>query len=747
MPTKQSIKGQHVPYLVEVSVPPLDETLTYEVNEQDINFFSVGLKVEVPLGSRKATGYCICTPYLQKEKPTYTLKRLILKGNEVQCFNEHSLWLFNWVSQYYGEALSRVIDTAIPPSLLHKKELRFFKVAAASEKTTQKQSEILSLLTSSPEGLTLKEIERVVAPAGNILKTLIKNELVISEKCDAKIPVPRYSAPSWAKTEITLNEHQKKVADEIHTLIRESTPQTVLLHGETGSGKTENYIDAALFASSLGKSALIIVPEIALTPQLIDRFCARISEPVAILHSGLPQRERWNHWLNIISGKVKIILGARSGIFAPVKNLGIIIVDEEHDSSFKQSEGLRYNARDISLVLGKKFSCPVILGSATPSLESFFQSKKNQYLYHTLPSASKEYETLSIEVIDLRKISFKEMPSPLISPQLYQAIQGALQEKNQILILYNRRGFARFFQCVSCGDVLYCPSCSVSLTYHRKTHELVCHYCGYSKRAPSLCSSCYEKDPTKTNFYKEVGAGTEKVVDELKTLFPSSVIDRLDRDAVQSIDEYRDVLARMRDGTTHILVGTQMIAKGHDLPDVTVVGILDGDIGLHMPDFRASERTFQLLTQAAGRAGRSTKKGKVILQTRAPEHFSIIAASKRDYLSFANEELEQREGLSYPPFKKILRVIASGEDSKLTQEALQKTKELLLSLIQKLTLDVSVLGPSSCPIEKIKDNFRFHLLLKAQKPTALIQLINAVKPHTGRLKTKIIFDLDPQEML
>jgi primosomal protein N' (replication factor Y) len=436
-----------------------------------------------------------------------------------------------------------------------------------------------------------------------------------------------------------------------------------------------------------------------------------------------------------------------------VQNLKLIVVDEEHDSSFKQSDGLRYNARDLAVLRGKMFSCPVVLGSATPSLESFHRAGTKKYSFLSLPTRHETGSSLSIEVIDFNKIPPWEMKSRNVTPALYNAIAEALQSGNQSFILYNRRGFASYLQCEECQAAIECPNCSVTLTYHQGRHSLQCHYCNLSVHPPEFCSSCpplRNADGQKPPPGKLAprGAGTEKVVDELQELFPEAVIDRLDRDTATNITNYQKILDRIRSGESQILVGTQMIAKGHDLPDVTVVGIVDCDVGLHMPDFRAAERVFQLLTQAAGRAGRGDRPGKVILQTRVPEHPALEATLQQSYIDFARREISARKALRYPPFSRMLRIVASSSDKTLPAHILNEYKRLIRTEIDRRNFSVELLGPTSAPLEKLKTQWRWHFIVKGEKISELNQIarvLQGVKLPSRKLR--VTFDLDPQEML
>jgi primosomal protein N' (replication factor Y) len=546
----------------------------------------------------------------------------------------------------------------------------------------------------------------------------------------------------------TLTEEQQRATAAIKEHLELSTYSSFLLHGVTGSGKTEVYLELIIEALKRKRSALVIVPEIALTPQLTDRFCARLKQPVAVLHSSLKPSDRWKHWSDLLAGRVSVAIGARSALFAPMKDLGIVIVDEEHDGSFKQSEGIRYNARDLALVRAKLASCPVVLGSATPSLETFHNASIGKHTTFVLSSRFFRSRAPHFEIVDLSQIKPWHMPSKNVSPTLLKGLQKTLAAGEQAFVLYNRRGFASYLQCNDCEAVIGCPHCSVTLTYHRKNNSLLCHFCGFSAVPPVVCSACGKRDGNDPEhpLFSQRGAGTERVFEELQKLLPEARLAKLDRDAVQSLQDYTTILSLVRERKVDILIGTQMIAKGHDLPDVTYVGVVDCDVGLHVPDFRASERAFQLLTQVAGRAGRRDKQGHIVFQTRVPTHSSLTMTASSDYGRFAREELALRKGLGYPPFQRLLRVIAAAEDKKHAEQLCSQiaTRATQLSSEHRVT----ILGPTEAPLEKVKNLWRYHLLCKSNSISVLQHIMRQLKAITAEVKNaRIVFDLEPQDML
>jgi primosomal protein N' (replication factor Y) len=432
-----------------------------------------------------------------------------------------------------------------------------------------------------------------------------------------------------------------------------------------------------------------------------------------------------------------------------MKDLGVIVVDEEHDSSFKQGEGTRYNARDLALVRAKLAECPVVLGSATPSLETFHNATLGKHSKFVLSSRFYGSNAPRFEVVDLSRIKPWHMPSKSISPTLLQGLQKTLENGEQAFVLYNRRGFASYLQCSSCEDVVECPHCSVTLTYHRRNNSLLCHFCGFSTPPPVVCNSCGHREPLEPGadpLFAQRGAGTERVFEELTTLLPKARIAKLDRDAVSSLEDYTEILQKMREHSIDILVGTQMIAKGHDLPNVTYVGVVDCDVGLHMPDFRAGERAFQLLTQVAGRAGRRDKQGHIVLQTRVPGHASLQTTVSGKYDEFATEELALRKTLGYPPFQRLLRVIIAAEDKAIAQRYAAQLTAIATPICD--THKITILGPAVAPLERIRNNWRYHVLFKSSSISLLQHLLRQLKATMDAPKpVRLVFDLEPQDML
>lgn len=542
---------------------------------------------------------------------------------------------------------------------------------------------------------------------------------------------------------VTLNHEQKKIAD---ALLEKTGFSSHLLWGVTGSGKTEVYIDVIQKKMALGQSAIVLVPEIALTPQLVTRFRKRLGEVVAVLHSGLTDRERTDQWWSVLSGEKKVLIGARSALFCPVPNLGVIVVDEEHDGSYKQEESFKYHARDAAVMRAHFEKVPVILGSATPSLESWHNVLEGKYQMHVLSERASDMKLPSVELIDLtvEKERKKENGTSLphwLSQSLHDALSENYTSGMQSALFINRRGIAQAVHCDSCGFIYSCPNCDISLTLHGKQH-LVCHYCDYSQSLTKTCQDCKVGEP------KPLGIGTEKVEDDLQLLFPSARIARVDRDEVDSRERMEEFVTRMENHELDFVVGTQMIAKGLDFEKLTLVGVVLADVALSLPDFRASERAFQLLTQVSGRAGRHSA-GKVIIQTYRTDHPSLVFSQHHDVRGFVEQELIQRQELLYPPFTKTacLRISSLREDE--ARDTSFKLAEELRAYSEKEKFEhTQILGPAPAPLYRIRNRYRFQVLLKSKSSFELHRLLQLVTHMTQKeRKIKVQIDVDPYSLM
>ena len=751
---------QEIPHsLVTVVVPPLEGEYLYAFDPIACPEMSVGCMIEVQLGRRPAPGFVISA---NSDRERAAAKEIAERGvkikpipsssRPIKAFTEEHLAFYEWIAKYYAEPLSKILDVAVPTPAFGRKDP--FITLVSPLPTTKRgaaQQRVIDFLSKENTWTQVSAVRHACDVSSAIIKTLEEKGFIQSAITP---PAEHEERPITTATSLldSMSQEQRDATLPILSHVTDRSFSSFLLHGVTGSGKTEVYLELIIEALKYGRSALVVVPEIALTPQLLDRFESRLGQRVAVLHSSLKPHQRWQHWSNVLSGETKVVIGARSAIFAPMKELGVIVVDEEHDGSFKQGEGIRYNARDLAVVRAKLVGCPIVLGSATPSLESFQHAKSGKHHLLTLKSRFFTSRPLSFDLVDLNRLKPWDMPSRNISPKLLTALKEALHSGEQAFVLYNRRGFASYLQCTGCETVVGCPHCSVTLTFHRNTNSLLCHFCGFTTPPPVACSSCGAKDPQASGnleaepLFKQRGAGTERVFEEISELLPTARIAKLDRDAVKTIDDYTAVLHKMRAKEIDILVGTQMIAKGHDLPDVTLVGIVDCDVGLHVPDFRAGERAFQLLTQVAGRAGRREKQGHVILQTRVPQHVSLQMTIAADYPGFAKQELEMREMLGYPPFQRLLRIIVGAEDKNSAATIAARIAGRAAEPCD--ALGITLLGPAPAPVEKVRNYWRYHILFKAQSAAKLQNLMLRLKRDSaGEKNARIVFDLDPQDML
>jgi primosomal protein N' (replication factor Y) len=550
---------------------------------------------------------------------------------------------------------------------------------------------------------------------------------------------PFFSSPVQADTPPELNAAQQAAVTQITEELTAKNNRAFLLHGVTASGKTEVYLRAVQTALQLGGSALILVPEIALTPQLVGRFRARLGDTIAVLHSGLSDRQRYAMWTLLRSGERRVAVGARSALFAPMQGLLLLCVDEEQDTSFKQEEGVRYNARDMALLRAQRAGAVCVLGSATPSLKSFHAVATHKLTRLVLPDRAHRRAALpETEIVDLRRVGPGRPGERLLSLPLCRALEQVLERKEQAILFLNRRGFAPSVTCESCGHILGCPSCEVPLTYHVSPRpHVVCHYCDYRDAVPQRCSAC--KSPS-LGFE---GAGTERIESALEGAFPAARVARLDRDTGAGLKS-EGVLRKMQEGELDILVGTQMVTKGHDLPRVTLVGVLNADAGLSMPDYQASERTFQLLVQVAGRAGRGDTPGKVLIQTRSPEHPAIALALKHDVDGFVRYGLADRESLGYPPFSRLAMVRVSAVDEQVARQAIA---ELASTARHYAGGQVEILGPSPAPISRLRNHYRFRLVVRSKTRGPLRRVLEAVQSARVDRHVRMVVDVDPVSML
>ncbi|KPK00597.1 MAG: primosomal protein N' [Desulfobacterales bacterium SG8_35] len=587
-----------------------------------------------------------------------------------------------------------------------------------------------------------REITRVYPGAGKGLQSLAqKNIIVFAEQQVYRDPFGECFLESNIPPALT--GEQKKALGAILPAIKEGRFAPFLLHGVTGSGKTEVYLQAAAFALEQGRTVLVLVPEIALATQLEAHFLARFGTRVALLHSGLSSGQRFDQWRRIARGKADVVIGARSAVFAPLKAPGLIIVDEEHDSSYKQDDGFRYHARDLAVLRASRSGAVVILGSATPSVTSYYHATEGKYKLLHLDKRIEDRPLPDVEVVNMQSVRTVSGRPPVFSPVLIKNLRENLDRGEQSLIFLNRRGFANFMICRDCGQAVECRHCKVSLTLHKSDNKLLCHYCGFSVSGKTLCVHCRSSSLTA------IGVGTERLEHELTELLPGARIARLDRDTCQKRNDYIRILRTVHKGDVDILLGTQMITKGHHFPNVTLVGIVLADTGLGLPDFRAGERTFQLISQVTGRAGRGEKPGRVIIQTFQPQHYSIQMARNHDYAGMYAREIEMRKALAYPPFSRIVNVKIEAKDDKYVQDAAARLANLARKF-QKSS-EAEVLGPAPAPLTRLRDRYRWQLLIKGKKLEALHAFLHRLEREIATLskagKLWISIDVDPEYMM
>jgi primosomal protein N' (replication factor Y) len=722
----------------------------YGVPERLRSQIAAGQRVRAPFGKgdRLATGYCVRLE--NRLAGARRLKPLHSILDALSLLSPSMLRLTEWMADYYLCSWAQVIDAVVPAGVRSQSGTRLAQfvslpnhVAArlAQLKLTPTQKRIVNYLTGCQRPSPIQQVAGAARCTVGPIQTLYKKGLVVfeSRRFDAGQNIePEQHVPA---AHLTLNADQQPALDTILAALNSRTHETVLVHGVTGSGKTEIYIQAIQEVLRFGRQAIMLVPEISLTPQTEARFRSRFGD-VAVLHSHQSDTQRRRSWEQIAAGRVSVVVGPRSAIFAPTPNLGLIILDEEHETSFKQETAPRYHARDVALERARAEQIPLVLGSATPSLESWQRAQTGQYRLVSLPGRIFNRPLPAVGTIDLRSEFRDRRSRGAISRQLHLAMDAALKEGGQVILLLNRRGFSTHIQCPACGMVLECPRCAIALTHHLHQQQAICHYCDYQVAAPSECPECHFVGVQ----YR--GLGTQRLEDEVKARFPEHRCLRMDTDTMQKSGSHEAALRQFRDGEVRILLGTQMIAKGLDFPNVTLVGVINADTALHLPDFRAAERTFQLVTQVAGRTGRGEKGGRVLVQTFSPEHTAIVAAVRHDFQAFAARELPIRQSLDYPPYANMIRIVVRGPVELPTGQFTDEIAIRLRAALDQSATKSRVLGPAPAPIAKLRGNFRFHLQVHGSDGA---ELRHAIREATGSLKPpegiQWIADVDPVDML
>jgi primosomal protein N' (replication factor Y) (superfamily II helicase) len=609
-------------------------------------------------------------------------------------------------------------------------EAEFLRCPPAEIKLKKPERELLAFLELHPGPHNVGELAGKLDKASQAARSLARHALIKLETEALRMQA------GFERSAPILNSYQEQAFAAIRAALDRNQFQTFLLQGVTGSGKTEVYLRSIEAALALGKNALLLVPEIALTPAVAGQFFHRFGNQVAVLHSAFGDAERAGQWRRIRDGRARVVVGTRSGVFAPVQNLGLIIVDEEHDSSYKQQETPRYHGRDVALMRAKQAGAIAVLGSATPGIETRFNADNGKYALLFLPERIAQRPLPEVQIVDMRIEFLETKRQATFSRKLLEEMQQRLASREQIMLLLNRRGFSSFMVCRACGERLLCVNCSVVLTWHKRERRMLCHYCGYAEKVPAQCPHC------GSDYIQFLGMGSERVEDELHEQLPGARIARLDRDSAARKGAYERILHSFREGDIDILVGTQMIAKGHDIPNVTLVGVVLADIGLSVPDFRAAERSFQLLTQAAGRAGRGAAPGRVVIQTLNPDNYAIRFASQQDYAGFYRKELDFRKWMRYPPFSACANVLVRAEKQ---EDALRMATQLGL-VLNPAPPDIRVMGPAEAPVLRLKSEFRYQVLLKAFKRSSLRTVLSDLRRYAEKEKwkaTALTIDVDP----
>lgn len=725
--------------------------LDYAIPENLAERINIGWRVRVPFRDKSALATVVA---ILEESSASGIRPIEAIVGEKPALSPKVLELARWMSAYYCCPIETVMRSLLP-NVIRRAEVGWKKQLFVRRGRTPDEGEIEKLQRRAPRQAELLEaVGKLDAPVpaadllrdtsldNQTLRALEKRGLVELHE-EAVQRDPHATEQFVPSADITLNAEQKIALAAVEdAFAAPENAKPLLLHGVTGSGKTEIYLQAIRSTLARGKTAIVLVPEISLTPQTVERFKSRFAEAqdaVAVLHSRLSEGERHDEWHKIQSGQAKIVIGARSAVFAPLDNLGLIVVDEEHENSYKQEEAPRYQARDVAVVRAKLENAVVLLGTATPSLESYFNATRGKYQLLQLTQRVDDNQMPLIRIVDLRLEARKAKSLTIIGDKLHTAIISRLEKREQTILFLNRRGFSTSLLCSACGEARDCPNCSVALTFHRTANRLSCHLCGHTATVPKKCPACGE------NALIYSGFGTEKVESTVQQLFPKAVVRRMDADSMTRKDAYRETLRSFRAGKIDILVGTQMIAKGLHFPNVTLVGIINADLALHMPDFRAGERTFQLLTQVAGRAGRGETPGEVFVQTFTPFSPSIQFARHHDFTGYFDQELEFRERCDFPPFRHAVLVTVRSEHE---ARASFSAETIARRLREALPEEFIIGAPTPAPLEKLQGQFRFHILMRGE---AIMRLSRLVRETLDKLPLPedvlASVDVDPYSLL
>jgi primosomal protein N' (replication factor Y) (superfamily II helicase) len=747
----------------------LRKEFDYLIPPELIGQVDVGTRVQVPLGSRKLYG---CVTAVAEESAQTRLKPILKVIGAQTLVTAKVLKLARWIGEYYCCAPEIALKSVLPEAVRHEQAgwrerlwVRALPFDGEFPKLPKRQQEVWNILEERKEMALAELLELAQTTASTVRRLEDRGLIGVAPEISERDPYAREHflptqplllssaqasalAAVIAALDASRDDQRRSPSATDPSRARPTPPnRTFLLHGVTGSGKTEVYLQAIAHALDKGLGAIVLVPEISLTPQTVERFKARFSSGphqtlVAVLHSHLSSGERHDEWHKIRQGRARIAIGARSAIFAPIDPLGLVIVDEEHEHTYKQEESPRYHARDVAIMRGQMEAAVVLLGSATPSLESFYNCTKGKYTLLEMPERADDKQMPVVRVVDMRQTLRRGKYIPILSPQLHDAIASRLEKGEQSILFLNRRGYSSSLQCPLCGFVAGCPNCSVSLTYHRQEQQLCCHICGHSEKVPAVCPNEKCRNPE----IRYAGLGTQKVEETLGKLFPHARTTRMDSDALKRKDDYRRILGDFRTGKIDILLGTQMIAKGLHFPNVTLVGIIYADLALHQADFRASERTFQLLTQVSGRAGRGDVEGEVVVQAFTPFHPAIQFARRHDFMGFYQQELGFRQQLNYPPFSRVVMLTLKGRNEEKVQfsaEHMRRTLDKHLAGFKELI----VAGPAPAPLLRAETFYRYQMMLRTPRMTALSRsLAELVREQSLPDDVTLTVDIDPVDL-
>ncbi len=736
--------------VVNLDIPAADKVFHYRVPDNLSETVNIGDQVLVPFQHRSITGYVVS---LIKE-PDVPEVRNIIRNISPHVLTKGRIKLAAWMALRYNCYLIEALRSVLPPGGGKKIKTRgepFVCLSKPGEETERiikglrqrapRQAQILSSLLQTKTPVAASWLIKTVGCSPEPLKTLVKKGIVSIEK-QRKVPWQSFNhnvfvSPPPEK----LTVEQENACRSICQSLDYNGSRRFLLHGVTGSGKTEVYLRVIAKNLQYGRGAMVLVPEISLTPQMVARFRARFGHKVAILHSRLSLGEQYEEWQRIRQGEASIVIGARSAVFAPVVNLGLIILDEEHDSSYKQDVSPKYQTREVAEFRSQEEGAVLILGSATPCVESYYRAQVGFYKLLSLTRRVDDRKMPKINLIDMR-CEFEAGNRSFFSRLLQEELHSVLKNKEQAILFLNRRGFANFILCRQCGYVALCPNCDVSLTLHEDSHSLRCHYCLYEMPVPTSCPRC------SSVYIRHFGLGTEQVESEVKRLFQGVRTLRMDMDTTRGKNAHGEILETFAKGKADILIGTQMVTKGLDIPQVTLVGVISADTSLNFPDYRSGERTFQLLTQAAGRTGRGHKEGKVIIQTYNPEHYSILAACEQSYEVFYQNEIENRKRLLYPPFSQLISIVVSARNENMAAKAASDLSEMLQG---KLAPNCRLYGPGPAPVAKIKGRYRYLLVIKGINLAKQARLWRTLRKEfekgPGRNEISFVFDIAPESLV